>query len=107
MRIIDPMRLDLGRKHWTTAANSQRASVAAKSDGNERVLSLCRHEKEIVCVAFNPHGNLVATGSTDATAKLWHVESGQLVHDLVVKQPAKQHGRELRLFVRRSMKLKS
>lgn len=29
---------------------------------------------EIVCLAFDPHSLLVATGSMDHTAKLWDVE---------------------------------
>jgi dynein assembly factor with WDR repeat domains 1 len=27
------------------------------------------HEKEIVCVAFNPQGNIISTGSTDNTVR--------------------------------------
>ena len=32
------------------------------------------HNMEIVCLGFDPHGLLVATGSMDHTAKLWDVE---------------------------------
>jgi dynein assembly factor with WDR repeat domains 1 len=32
------------------------------------------HKMEIVCLAFDPHSLLVATGSMDHTAKLWDVE---------------------------------
>lgn len=31
---------------------------------------------EIVCLSFDPHGLLVATGSMDHSAKLWDVETG-------------------------------
>ena len=31
---------------------------------------------EIVCLSFDPHGMLVATGSMDNTAKIWDVETG-------------------------------
>ncbi len=34
------------------------------------------HQKEIVCLAFSPQGDLIATGSMDHTAKLWDVETG-------------------------------
>lgn len=30
---------------------------------------------EIVCLSFDPHGMLVATGSMDNTAKIWDVEA--------------------------------
>lgn len=36
---------------------------------------------EIVCLSFDPHGMLVATGSMDNTAKIWDVESGVEVED--------------------------
>lgn len=47
--------------------------------------SLGGHEREIVCVAFNPHGNVIATGSTDNTAKLWDVGTGKLICTLAVR----------------------
>lgn len=37
---------------------------------------------EIVCLSFDPHGMLVATGSMDHTAKLWDVETGQEIFNL-------------------------
>lgn len=43
-----------------------------------------------VCLAFNPQSTLVATGSMDATARLWGVQSGEQVSTLMV-------GRSLRL----------
>lgn len=39
-----------------------------------------------VCLAFNPQSTLVATGSMDATAKLWDVESGEEVATLSVRE---------------------
>jgi dynein assembly factor with WDR repeat domains 1 len=38
---------------------------------------------EIVCLAFNPHGTVIATGSMDNTAKLWDVETGDNIHTLL------------------------
>lgn len=37
-----------------------------------------------VCLAFNPQSTLVATGSMDATARLWDVQSGEQVSSLMV-----------------------
>lgn len=37
-----------------------------------------------VCLAFNPQSTLVATGSMDATARLWDVQSGEQVSTLMV-----------------------
>lgn len=36
-----------------------------------------------MCLSFNPHGSLVATGSMDNTARLWDVESGECLHTLL------------------------
>ncbi|MDH4241809.1 MAG: hypothetical protein OEW48_19790 [Phycisphaerae bacterium] len=35
-----------------------------------------RHEGEVRQVAFSPDGRLLATGSTDGTARIWKVETG-------------------------------
>lgn len=37
-----------------------------------------------VCLAFNPQSTLVATGSMDATARLWDVQNGEQVSTLMV-----------------------
>ncbi len=42
------------------------------------------HATEIVCLSFDPHGTVVATGSMDNTAKLWDVETGKEKHTLLV-----------------------
>ena len=36
-----------------------------------------------VCLAFNPQGDVVATGSMDNTAKLWDVNTGKEIHTLL------------------------
>jgi WD40 repeat protein len=41
------------------------------------------HATEIVCLSFNPHGTMIATGSMDNTARLWDVESGECLHTLL------------------------
>lgn len=43
------------------------------------------HETEIVCLAFNPQGDVIATGSMDHSAKLWDVETGKERHTLLVR----------------------
>jgi dynein assembly factor with WDR repeat domains 1 len=40
------------------------------------------HKIEIVSLAFDPNGVLVATGSMDHTAKLWDVEHGKELFNL-------------------------
>eukprot|EP00826_Nyctotherus_ovalis_P036059 TRINITY_DN3165_c0_g1_i15.p1 TRINITY_DN3165_c0_g1~~TRINITY_DN3165_c0_g1_i15.p1 ORF type:complete len:133 (+),score=13.11 TRINITY_DN3165_c0_g1_i15:94-492(+) len=37
---------------------------------------------EIVCVAFDPQGELLATGSMDNTAKVWDIEKGAEIYTL-------------------------
>ena len=41
------------------------------------------HATEIVCLSFNPHGSMIATGSMDNTARLWDVEAGECLHTLL------------------------
>lgn len=41
------------------------------------------HTTEIVCLSFNPHGTVVATGSMDNSARLWDVETGECLHSLL------------------------
>jgi dynein assembly factor with WDR repeat domains 1 len=41
------------------------------------------HATEIVCLSFNPHGTMIATGSMDNTSRLWDVESGECLHTLL------------------------
>src|SRR5205085_641332 len=40
------------------------------------------HFNQITVVAFSPDGKLVATGSDDKTAKVWHVTTGKLINTL-------------------------
>jgi dynein assembly factor with WDR repeat domains 1 len=41
------------------------------------------HATEIVCLSFNPHGTMIATGSMDNTSRLWDVETGECLHTLL------------------------
>ena len=40
------------------------------------------HNEEVRCVAFSPDGKIIASGSTDRSAKLWDVEKKSLMHSL-------------------------
>jgi hypothetical protein len=45
------------------------------------------HGAWVTAVAFSPDGRLLATGSTDRTARLWEVESGSWIGALVSAEP--------------------
>jgi hypothetical protein len=40
------------------------------------------HQKPVLALAFSPDGSLLASGSSDKTAKLWSMPGGQLAHTL-------------------------
>ncbi|MGG6294805.1 protein kinase domain-containing protein [Leptolyngbya sp. AN02str] len=47
--------------------------------------TLTGHEGPITAVAVSPDGLLIATGSTDRSVKLWHLETGHLLHTFTGK----------------------
>jgi len=47
----------------------------------ECVFTLAGHEGPVTAVAISPDGLLLASGSTDRSLKLWHLESGALLHN--------------------------
>merc|ERR1719424_314482 len=53
------------------------------SETGELLHTLKGHTTEIVCLSFNPRGQLVATGSMDSTAKLWDVTKGEVLCTLM------------------------
>jgi WD40 repeat protein len=44
--------------------------------------STLRHDSFVTAVAFSPDGKFVLTGSYDGAARLWRVDSGQLISTL-------------------------
>jgi len=49
----------------------------------ECVFTLAGHEGPVTAIAISPDGLLLASGSTDRSIKLWHLESGTLLHTWV------------------------
>lgn len=45
------------------------------------------HESWVYAVRFAPNGKAIATGSQDGTVKLWHPETGELLHNLESIKP--------------------
>ena len=49
----------------------------------EKLLHTFHHSDRVVCVAFHPNGQQLASGSCDNTAKVWDLETGQELETLV------------------------
>lgn len=41
------------------------------------------HADSVCSIAFSPDGTKIATGSYDNTARIWDVETGELLHCLI------------------------
>ena len=55
--------------------------VASEKKGESKLIrSIKAHNMPILCMTFDPTGTLVATGSTDHTAKIWDIEKGYCTH---------------------------
>ena len=58
------------------AARNDNAGHLMKADGAE-LKALVGHQDRITAAAFNPDGQLVATGSLDHTARIWSTKDGK------------------------------
>jgi len=49
---------------------------------NKKLLTLTGHEYGVRDITFSPEGNLIATGGFDGTAKVWDMETGNLIREI-------------------------
>jgi WD40 repeat protein len=71
------------------AASPDGTTIASAGENGDRTvriwragrqLHVLRHRGPVVHVSFSPNGRLLVTASGDEMARLWHVETGKLVH---------------------------
>jgi U3 small nucleolar RNA-associated protein 13 len=60
-------------RHYTQDPEKEAKSLVAGR-------SIKAHALPILCMCYDPTGTLVATGSTDRTAKIWDIEKGYCTH---------------------------
>ena len=65
-------------KTWDARSGELQLSIDARGPGHKRK----GHTDWVYSVAFAPHGNTLASGSTDTTIKLWDARSGALLRTL-------------------------
>jgi WD40 repeat protein len=70
----------------TLSANGQYLAVVGLQASSVRLIDVAtghlvgpmlQHKNTVLCAAFSPDGRMLATGSTDATCRLWAVPSGE------------------------------
>jgi WD40 repeat protein len=49
----------------------------------EPFLTLSGHDAPVIVVEYSPDGSLIASGSEDATVRIWDSSDGSLVHELI------------------------
>jgi WD40 repeat protein len=59
------------------AAQAARDKAAAEKTIAETTLTFKGHKDQINSVAFSPNGNVIASGSSDNTVKVWNSKTGQ------------------------------
>ena len=66
------------------AAVKLTASVASAATPDFLMYTLTQHTSRVRSVVFSPDGQLIASGSVDATTKVWNATTGQLLRTLKV-----------------------
>lgn len=69
-------------------AEREPGSVALLAEGAAAPRVLDAHDRDVLALAFEPKGQLLATSSEDDTVKLWDVATGNLVRSLETHRDA-------------------
>jgi len=59
-------------------------STASNNDSRPEIAFQFAHRDSVYCLAYSPDGNIVATGSSDSTIKLWNAHRRELQHTMTV-----------------------
>jgi WD40 repeat protein len=73
-----------------TGGTAEDRTVRLWSATAQEIRELGRHESYLENVAFNPSGNLLASGSNDDTVQVWDVASGEAVMSFQGDVPGRQ-----------------
>ncbi|MHC4450503.1 MAG: protein kinase domain-containing protein, partial [Planctomycetota bacterium] len=73
--------LDLAPPGETAMRRVIRANLNAWRQELDSIEMIYPHDGIVICVAFDPSGNTLATGSSDETAQLWDVRTGERIGD--------------------------